>query len=279
MSTIIDGKSLAAKLREELSKKIDCFKKSPIGLAIVLIGEDTASQIYVNHKQKAAKQVGIKATLYKLAKDTSQEEVLRLLDSLNQDPQTHGIIVQLPLPPQLDSIVIINAIAPHKDVDGLHPSNQMALYLNQTAGFVPCTPLACLYLLEAIHPSLVGLSVAVIGRSHLVGKPLALLLLNRDCSVSILHSKSICPQEISAQADIVISAAGIPRLVKPEWIKEGATVIDVGIHRLADGTLAGDVAYGEVSAKAGAITPVPGGVGPMTVACLLENCYRAASNQ
>lgn len=278
MSTIIDGKALATKLKEKLSKELARFR-SPIGLAIVLVGEDTASQIYVNHKQKACKQVGIKANLHKLAKNTSQQKVLKLLDGLNQDPQIHGIIVQLPLPSQLDSTVIINAIAPHKDVDGLHPSNQLALYLNQRAAFVPCTPLGCLYLLEHTHLSLSGLSVAVIGRSHLVGKPLALLLLNRDCSVSILHSKSIHPQKISAQADIVISAAGIPHLVKPEWIKEGATVIDVGIHRLANGTLCGDIAYDEVRAKAGAITPVPGGVGPMTVACLLENCYKAASNQ
>lgn len=277
MSTIIDGKSLAAKLREELSKKIDYFK-SPIGLAILLIGENTASQIYVNHKQKACNQVGIKATLHKLAKDISQQEVLKLLDSLNQDPQIHGIIVQLPLPPQLDSTVIINAISPYKDVDGLHPSNQLALYLNKKTTFVPCTPLGCLYLMEHTHPSLSGLSIAIIGRSHLVGKPLALLLLNRDCSVSILHSKSTAPQEISAQADIVISAAGIPHLVTSEWIKEGATVIDVGIHRLANGTLCGDVSYDEVKTKAGAITPVPGGVGPMTVVCLLENCYKAATN-
>lgn len=277
-SIIIDGRSLAAKRKERLSEKIGRLG-STIGLEIVLVGQNTASQIYVTNKLRACREVGIKARLHQLASDTDQQAVLQLLDRLNRDPHVHGIIVQLPLPSRLDSTAIINAIAPHKDVDGLHPTNQTALYLNRNTGFIPCTPLGCLHLIRHIHNRLAGLSLAIIGRSHLVGKPLALLMLNQDCSVSILHSKSLQPQRISSQADLVVSAAGIPHLVGPEWIKEGATVIDVGIHRRADGSLCGDVAYAEVAARAGAITPVPGGVGPMTVSCLLENCYRAAGGQ
>ena len=280
---LINGKSLAANMLAQLSKKIEQVKSRynrTVRLAVVLVGSDPPSHIYVKNKLRTCEQIGIKASLHKFSEETSQEELLRLIHQLNQDERIHGIIVQLPLPPTINATTILNTVHPDKDVDGLHPYNQSALYLKQETGFAPCTPLGCIYLIKQVHPELTGLHAVIVGRSRLVGSPLSLLLLHQNCSISILHSKSRMPHRISSQADIVISAAGVPELITPEWIKEGATLIDVGIHHIKHRgkvRLCGDIAYQQVLDKAGAITPVPGGVGPMTVAYLMENCYKAAT--
>ena len=280
---IINGKSLAAAKLTRLGKKIDDLKSRHnrgVHLAVILVGEDTPSRLYVANKLRTCERVRIKASLHSLTAAAAQEDLLRLIHQLNRDERIHGIIVQLPLPPTMNTAGILSAVHPGKDVDGLHPDNQAALYLKRKTGLVPCTPLGCLHLIRQVHPEPAGLHVAIVGRSRLVGSPLSLLLLQWNCSVSILHSQSSQPQRISAQADIVVGAAGVPELITAEWIKEGATLIDVGIHHIKDKgkvRLCGDIAYGQVVDKAKAITPVPGGVGPMTVACLMENCYQAAT--
>ncbi|MFQ3356035.1 MAG: methylenetetrahydrofolate dehydrogenase (NADP+)/methenyltetrahydrofolate cyclohydrolase, partial [Paracoccaceae bacterium] len=253
------------------------------GLAVVIVGDDPASHVYVRSKGKQTLEVGMKSVEHKLDHKTSEEDLLRLIEKLNNDDSIHGILVQLPLPEHLKEAVVINTINPSKDVDGFHISNVGLLATGQTS-MVPCTPLGCLMLLLEQHEgSLSGLNAVIVGRSNIVGKPMAQLLLKESCTVTIAHSRTKNLAEVTKQADIVIAAVGRPEMIKVDWIKPGATVIDVGINRvtLADGSskLVGDVDFKSVSKTAGAITPVPGGVGPMTIACLLTNtvvaCARA----
>ena len=253
------------------------------GLAVVLVGEDPASQVYVRSKGKQTVEVGMNSYEHKLDAETSEEDLLALIDKLNNDPAVHGILVQLPLPKHLNEDLVINSIDPAKDVDGFHISNVGLLGTGQKS-MVPCTPLGCLMMLRDYHGSLSGMDAVVIGRSNIVGKPMAQLLLGDSCTVTIAHSRTKDLPDVVRRADIVVAAVGRPEMVPGDWIKEGATVIDVGINRIErDGKnkLVGDVDYASAAERAGAITPVPGGVGPMTIACLLANtltaCCRANS--
>ncbi|MGJ4992790.1 bifunctional methylenetetrahydrofolate dehydrogenase/methenyltetrahydrofolate cyclohydrolase FolD [Bradyrhizobium sp. HKCCYLS3077] len=279
---IIDGKIIAADLRAQVAGEVGRIKRDhglTPGLAVVLVGNDPASEVYVRSKHTQTQAAGMASFEHKLPADVSQAELLALIGRLNQDPSVHGILVQLPLPKGLETEVVINAIDPAKDVDGLHPHNAGRLAGGQPA-LAPCTPLGCIILSKTVHGSLEGLNAIVIGRSNLVGRPLVQLLLNENATVTIAHSRSRDLPALTARADLVYAAVGRPEMVKRDWIKPGATVIDVGINRIptAEGKtkLVGDVAYAEVAEVAGAITPVPGGVGQMTVACLLVNTLRAA---
>ncbi|MGJ4890334.1 bifunctional methylenetetrahydrofolate dehydrogenase/methenyltetrahydrofolate cyclohydrolase FolD [Bradyrhizobium sp. HKCCYLRH3099] len=279
---IIDGKIIAADLRAQVAGEVERVKRDhglTPGLAVVLVGNDPASEVYVRSKHTQTQAAGMASFEHKLPADVSQAELLALIGRLNQDPSVHGILVQLPLPKGLETEVVINAIDPAKDVDGLHPHNAGRLAGGQPA-LAPCTPLGCIILSKTVHGSLEGLNAIVIGRSNLVGRPLVQLLLNENATVTIAHSRSRDLPALTARADLVYAAVGRPEMVKRDWIKPGATVIDVGINRIptAEGKtkLVGDVAYAEVAEVAGAITPVPGGVGQMTVACLLVNTLRAA---
>jgi methylenetetrahydrofolate dehydrogenase (NADP+)/methenyltetrahydrofolate cyclohydrolase len=279
---IIDGKQVAAQLREHVAQEVARVGRDHglvPGLAVVLVGNDPASEVYVRSKAKLTVAAGMASFEHRLPADVAQAELLALVDTLNRDPTVHGILVQLPLPKAIESQTVIAAIDPAKDVDGLHPVNAGRL----ASGFdalTPCTPLGCILLTKTVHASLSGLDAIVIGRSNLVGRPLLQLLLNENATVTIAHSRSRDLPQLCRRADLVYAAVGRPDMVRGDWIKPGATVIDVGINRLtgADGKsrLVGDVAYDEAAAVAGAITPVPGGVGPMTVACLLVNTLRAA---
>ena len=247
------------------------------GLAVVLVGEDPASQVYVRSKGKMTVEVGMKSVEHKLDVETPEAELLALIDKLNNDPEIHGILVQLPLPKHLNEDLVINSIDPAKDVDGFHISNVGLLGTGQKS-MVPCTPLGCLMMLRDHHGSLSGMDAVVIGRSNIVGKPMAQLLLGDSCTVTIAHSRTKDLADVVRRADIVVAAVGRPEMVPGDWIKEGATVIDVGINRIErDGKnkLVGDVDFDSCAARAGAITPVPGGVGPMTIACLLANTVTA----
>jgi methylenetetrahydrofolate dehydrogenase (NADP+)/methenyltetrahydrofolate cyclohydrolase len=278
---IIDGKALAKKLRESIARHVEVLvgdHKVMPGLAVVLVGDDPASVIYVNGKKKAAEQAGIRSFIHHLPKNTSQDAVLKLVQTLNQQKKVHGILIQLPLPKQIDEATVLRAIDPAKDVDGLHVENIGRLVSGLPAP-VPCTPLGCLMLIKEAHKNLTGLHAVVIGRSNLVGKPVAQLLLRENCTVTMCHSRTPNLSHVARQADILIAAAGKPGLVKGDWVKPGAVVIDVGITRLDDGSIAGDVDFAEASGVAGYITPVPGGVGPMTIACLLGNTVIAACRQ
>ncbi len=279
---IIDGKIIAADLRARVADEVARVKRDhglTPGLAVVLVGNDPASEVYVRNKARQTEAAGMASFEHKLAADTPQKDLLALIAKLNADPNVHGILVQLPLPKGLDTQAVINAIDPAKDVDGLHPINAGRLATGLTA-LTPCTPLGCIILAKTVHASLEGLNAVIIGRSNLVGRPLVQLLLNENATVTIAHSRTRDLANICKQADLVLAAVGKPEMVKANWIKPGATVIDVGINRVssADGKsrLIGDVAYQEASQVAGAITPVPGGVGPMTIACLLVNTMRAA---
>ncbi|MBR1134826.1 MULTISPECIES: bifunctional methylenetetrahydrofolate dehydrogenase/methenyltetrahydrofolate cyclohydrolase FolD [Bradyrhizobium] len=279
---IIDGKVIAADLRGQVAREVERVKRDhglTPGLAVVLVGNDPASEVYVRSKHTQTQAAGMASFEHKLPADVAQSELLALIDKLNHDPSVHGILVQLPLPKGLETEIVINAIDPAKDVDGLHPHNAGRLAGGQPA-LAPCTPLGCIILSKTVHPSLEGLNAIVIGRSNLVGRPLVQLLLNENATVTIAHSRSRDLAALTARADLVYAAVGRPEMVKRDWIKPGATVIDVGINRIptAEGKtrLVGDVAYAEVAEVAGAITPVPGGVGQMTVACLLVNTLRAA---
>jgi methylenetetrahydrofolate dehydrogenase (NADP+)/methenyltetrahydrofolate cyclohydrolase len=279
---IIDGKVIAADLRARVAAEVARVKRDhglTPGLAVVLVGNDPASEVYVRNKAKQTEAAGMASFEYKLAADTAQADLLALIAKLNADPAVHGILVQLPLPKGLDTQAVINAIDPAKDVDGLHPINAGRLATGLTA-LTPCTPLGCIILAKTVHTSLEGLNAVIIGRSNLVGRPLVQLLLNENATVTIAHSRTRDLANICRQADLLLAAVGKPEMVKADWIKPGATVIDVGINRVtgADGKsrLVGDVAYQEAAQVAGAITPVPGGVGPMTIACLLVNTVRAA---
>jgi methylenetetrahydrofolate dehydrogenase (NADP+)/methenyltetrahydrofolate cyclohydrolase len=279
---IIDGKQIAAELRGRVAGEVARVQYEhglTPGLAVVLVGNDPASEVYVRSKHKQTQAAGMASFEHRLPADVAQAELLTLIAKLNRDPAVHGILVQLPLPKSLDTEKIINAIDPAKDVDGLHPNNAGRLAAGLPA-LSPCTPLGCIILSKSVHASLEGLNAIVIGRSNLVGRPLLQLLLNENATVTIAHSRSRDLPKLCARADLVYAAVGKPEMVRSDWIKPGATVIDVGINRLtgADGNtrLVGDVAFGEALQVAGAITPVPGGVGQMTVACLLVNTLRAA---
>ena len=282
---VIDGKAFAVTLRGKVATQVAALTVNHAitpGLAVVLVGEDPASQVYVRSKGKQTVEVGMNSFEHKLEIDTSEADLLDLIATLNSDPAVHGILVQLPLPKHLDEDLVINSIDPAKDVDGFHISNVGLLGTGQKS-MVPCTPLGCLMMLRDHHGSLSGLDAVVIGRSNIVGKPMAQLLLGDSCSVTIAHSRTKNLPEVVGRADIVVAAVGRAEMVPGDWIKPGATVIDVGINRIEKpegGTrLVGDVDYASAAAVAGAITPVPGGVGPMTIACLLANtltaCLRA----
>ncbi|MCX8237716.1 MAG: bifunctional methylenetetrahydrofolate dehydrogenase/methenyltetrahydrofolate cyclohydrolase FolD [Akkermansiaceae bacterium] len=286
MATIIDGKKVAAEVLSECSEEIAELKSRGItpGLAVVLVGEDPASQVYVNSKVRKCAELGIHSEKIILSKQTTQEEVLETVARLNADPAIHGILVQSPPPPQIDEEAIVRAIDPAKDVDGFHPENVAKLALEDPTGFVPCTPAGCMRLLEAVGVETAGAEAVVVGRSMIVGKPMALLLMARgsDATVTVAHSRTKNLAEVCRRADIIVAAVGIPEFIRADFVKAGATVIDVGINRVEDQStkrgyrLCGDVAYDEVSEKAGAITPVPGGVGPMTIALLMKNTIKAA---
>jgi methylenetetrahydrofolate dehydrogenase (NADP+)/methenyltetrahydrofolate cyclohydrolase len=279
---IIDGKVIAAELRARVAGEVSRIKAAngvTPGLAVVLVGSDPASQVYVRSKHKQTQEAGMASFEHVLPEDVAQADLLALINQLNRDPAVHGILVQLPLPKSLHTETIVNAIDPAKDVDGLHPSNAGRL-AGGFAALSPCTPLGCIILTKSVHASLEGMNAIVIGRSNLVGRPLVQLLLNENATVTIAHSRSRELAKLCAGADLLFAAVGKPEMVRGDWIKPGATVIDVGINRLpGDGgkaRLVGDVAYQEALDVAGAITPVPGGVGQMTVACLLVNTLRAA---
>jgi len=274
---IIDGKATAAALRAEIGREVAAIKAARgivPGLHVVLVGEDPASKVYVASKEKLAVEIGMNSVAHRLPAETTEAQLLAKLAELNADDSVDGILVQLPLPKHIDTGRIIDAIDPAKDVDGLHPINA-GLLAGGKNGLVPCTPLGSMLLLKQALPSLSGLDAVVIGRSELVGRPVAQLLLQADCTVTIAHSRTRDLASVVKRADIVIAAVGRPRMVKGDWIKPGATVIDVGINRLPDGKLTGDVDFAEAVKVAGAITPVPGGVGPMTIACLLKNTLTA----
>lgn len=280
-ASVIDGKSFAATVRakvaDHVSRLIEEHDLTP-GLAVVLVGEDPASQVYVRSKGKQTVEVGMHSVEHRLAADTAEEDLLALVDRLNRDPAIHGILVQLPLPDHMNADKVINAIEPAKDVDGFHISNVGLLGTGQKS-MVPCTPLGCLMMLRDHHGSLSGLNAVVLGRSNIVGKPMAQLLLGDSCTVTIAHSRTKDLPDVVRGADIVVAAVGRPRMVPGDWIKPGATVIDVGINRIdkpEGGTrLVGDCDFDSCAEVAGAITPVPGGVGPMTIACLLANTLTA----
>ena len=279
---VIDGKAAAAALRARVADRVAAFRETvgrAPGLAVVLVGADPASSVYVRSKGKATTEAGMESFSHALPVDTSEADLLALVDNLNRDPAVDGILVQLPLPPQIDSARVLGAIDPAKDVDGFHVENAGKLAVGAEA-MVPCTPLGCLHLLKAELGDLTGLDAVVIGRSNIVGKPMAMLLLGESCTVTIAHSRTRDLPGLVRRADIVVAAVGRAEMVRGDWIKPGAAVIDVGINRVegedGKGRLVGDVAYVEVAEVAGAITPVPGGVGPMTIAMLLRNTLVAA---
>jgi methylenetetrahydrofolate dehydrogenase (NADP+) / methenyltetrahydrofolate cyclohydrolase len=280
---IIDGAAIAAELRARVAAEVRALEAHNVrpGLAVVLVGQDPASMVYVRSKSRAVMEAGMRPFDHSLPATASEAEVLTLIEKLNRDPDVHGILVQLPLPPQVDAHKVIETIDPAKDVDGFHPLNAGRL-ARGLPGLVPCTPLGCIILAKSVRPSLAGLHAVVIGRSNIVGKPVAQLLLGEDATVTIAHSKTKDLPGLSREADLLIAATGRPEMVRGDWIKPGAIVIDVGINRIPgrDGKsrLVGDVAA-EAVQVAGAITPVPGGVGPMTIACLLANTVRAACLQ
>ena len=276
---IIDGKKEAAILREEIKNEIANLKKKTNkvpGLTVILIGEFAPSQIYVRNKEKNSKEVGINSNVIKYPSDVSEEEILNKIEELNKDKNISGILVQLPLPDQINKEKVINAINPLKDVDGFNPVNVGNLASGYKA-IVPCTPLGCLLLIKKVEKNLTGKHAVIIGRSNLNGKPMAQLLLKENCTVTIVHSKSKNLQNECLKADILVAAVGVPNLVKKDWVKSDAVVIDVGINKV-DNKIIGDVNFEEIKDKVRAITPVPGGVGPMTIACLLSNtleCFKA----
>jgi len=286
-ANIIDGKAMAANLRADIGRRVTLLKEGHSvtpGLSVVLVGEDPASEVYVRNKGKSTLEAGMNSNTYKMPVNASHDDVMAKVEELNNDPTVHGILVQLPLPDQVDSDAILNAINPDKDVDGFHTLNVGRLNSGQDA-MVPCTPVGCLLMLKEVIGDLTGLQAIVVGRSNIVGKPMAALLLKEHCTVTIAHSRTRDLAAECRRADIVIAAVGRTRMVRGDWIKPGATVIDVGINRIEDASrksgtrLVGDVDFDEAVKVAGAITPVPGGVGPMTIACLLKNTLTAACRQ
>ena len=281
---IIDGKILAAELRAKIATEVRALAARGVvpGLAAVLVGDNPASEIYVRNKTKAVQEAGMRSYDHRLPGTAGEAELLALVRRLNDDPQVHGILVQIPLPAGIDASKIITAVDPAKDVDGFHPLNVGKLNMN-LPGLVPCTPLGCILLAKAVHPSLAGMEAVVIGRSNIVGKPLAQLLLRENATVTIAHSRTPDLPAVCRRADLLVAAIGRAEMIRGDWIRPGATIIDVGINRSAgeDGKvrLVGDVAFAEAAKVAGAITPVPGGVGPMTIACLLANTLQAAQSR
>ena len=286
MATIIDGKKVAQDVLAECAVEISELKSRGVtpGLAVVLVGEDPASQVYVNSKAKKCADLGIYSEKIVLSQDATQEEVLATVERLNKDDKIHGILVQSPPPPQINEEEIVRAIDPAKDVDGFHPENVAKLALEDPSGFVPCTPAGCMRLIQEAGVVTAGVDAVVVGRSMIVGKPMALLLMARgsDATVTVAHSRTKDLAEVCRRADLIIAAVGIPEMIKSNFVKPGATIIDVGINRVDDTDatrgyrLCGDVDFNEVAEVAGAITPVPGGVGPMTIAMLMKNTIKAA---
>ncbi len=280
MATIISGKEVSSKLRNELKEEVAEFvKESGItpGLAVVLVGEDPASAVYVRNKHRACEEVGMYSEVYRLPESTTEQELLVLIHELNQNEKIHGILVQLPLPKHISEEHVVLAIEPSKDVDAFHPVNVGKIMLGNYH-FLPCTPAGVMALLDHYQIPVEGKHCVVIGRSNIVGKPQSLLLLEKNGTVTICHSKTKNLADITRQADILVAAVGRSNFIRGDMVKEGAVVIDVGINRMADGKLCGDVCFAEVEQKAAAITPVPGGVGPMTITMLLQNALRAAKN-
>jgi len=280
MATIIDGKAVAKEVQQRIKEEVEGLERrwnlAP-GLAVVLVGDDAASHIYVRNKEKACKEVGIKSFEHFLPATISERELLALVHQLNKDKHVHGILVQLPLPPHIHSERILNAVSPYKDVDGFHPLNLGNLVVGAD-GFRPCTPLGVMKLLESVHCDPKGKNAVIVGRSNIVGKPVALMLLEKHATVTICHSRTASLRDEVAGGDIVVVAIGKPGIVRGEWIKPGAVVIDVGINRLPNGKLCGDIDFENAKERASAITPVPGGVGPMTICMLLFNTLKAAKD-
>ena len=280
VAEIIDGRAFASNIRDDIKANIEKTGLK-VGLAVILVGNDPASQVYVRNKEKAAIECGISSKTIKLDEFISQKELIDNINKLNDDPDVNAILVQLPLPKHISENVVINAISPTKDVDGFHILNTGLVATGQE-GTVPCTPLGCKLMIKEVIGDLTGKNAVIVGRSNIVGKPMANLLLKEDCTVTICHSKTKNIAEICKQADILVSAVGMPNLIKKDWVKKGAVVIDVGINRITDEStksgykLVGDVDFDDVKEVAGYITPVPGGVGPMTIACLLLNTFQIA---
>lgn len=279
MAQIIDGKKISGELKEELKIKVRGLKENgvEISLAVIQVGSDPASSVYVNNKKKACAYIGINSLAYELEENVSETELLELIYELNDNPIVNGILVQLPLPRHIDEDRIIKAIIPSKDVDGFHAENVGAMCIGQS-GFLPCTPAGIIQLLKRSGIEIEGKECVIAGRSNIVGKPMAMLLLRENGTVTIAHSKTKDLKEVTRRADILVAAVGKPKFFTADYIKEGAVIIDVGIHRNADNRLCGDVDFDNVFDKASAITPVPGGVGPMTIAMLMNNCVESALN-
>ena len=277
MPQIIDGKAISAQIKDELKKKVEVLKETQgisVCLAVIQVGSDPASTVYVGNKKKACAYIGIDSLSYELPEETTQEELLTLIGELNGNKEVNGILVQLPLPEHIDEDAVIRAIDPKKDVDGFHPQSVGALCIGQP-GFVSCTPAGIIQLLKRSGIEIAGRECVIIGRSNIVGKPMALLILRENATVTIAHSRTENLREVTRRADILIVATGKPKMITREYVKEGAVVIDVGIHRNEAGKLCGDVDYEDVAPVCSAITPVPGGVGPMTIAMLMNNCVEA----
>lgn len=278
MSTIIDGKRISNEIKEELKKEVEVLGQKGISvtLAVILVGNDPASAVYVGNKKKACEYIGINSLTYELPEETKEEEVLALVKELNDRSDVNGILVQLPLPKHIDEDKVIQTIDPKKDVDGFHPQSVGALSIGQK-GFVSCTPAGIIELLKRSNIEIEGKECVVVGRSNIVGKPMAMLMLRENATVTICHSKTKDLKEVTKRADILIVALGKPRFITKDYVKEGAVVIDVGIHRDENNKLCGDVDYNDVVEVASAITPVPGGVGPMTIAMLMKNCVTSTT--
>ena len=280
MAQIIDGKQISAQIKEELREEAAAYKARGIeaALAVIQVGEDPASSIYVRNKKKACAYVGVRSESYELSRETTQEALLALIEELNGRADIQGILVQLPLPSHIDEDAVIRAIAPEKDVDGFHPESVGRMCIGEQ-GYLPCTPAGIIQLLKRSGVSIEGKECVVVGRSNIVGKPMALLMLRENATVTITHSRTKDLREVCRRADILIVAIGKPRFITKEYVKEGAVVIDVGIHRDENNKMCGDVDFADVEPVAGAITPVPGGVGPMTIAMLMNNCLEAIRNR
>ena len=281
MALKIDGKMVSQKMRENLKTEVTAYTQkygSRPGLAVVLVGDDPASAVYVRNKHRACEEVGIRSEVHVLPAETTEEELITLLEAMNRDPAIHGILVQLPLPKHIDETAVINAISPDKDVDAFHPVNVGKIMIGDYS-FLPCTPAGVMELIASTGVEIAGKSCVVIGRSNIVGKPMSMLLLHKSGTVTICHSKTQNLKEICAGADILVAAVGRPNFVTGDMVKEGAVVIDVGINRLENGKLCGDVEFESAEKKASFITPVPGGVGPMTISMLMRNTLTAAKQQ
>lgn len=279
MPQIIDGKAISAQIKDELKKKVEVLKETQgisVCLAVIQVGSDPASTVYVGNKKKACAYIGIDSLSYELPEETTQEELLMLIGELNGNKEVNGILVQLPLPEHIDEDAVIRAIDPKKDVDGFHPQSVGALCIGQP-GFVSCTPAGIIQLLKRSGIEIAGRECVIVGRSNIVGKPMALLLLRENGTVTVAHSRTANLQEVTKRADILVVAVGRPKMITRDYVKEGAVVIDVGIHRNESGRLCGDVDYEDVAPVCSAITPVPGGVGPMTIAMLMYNCVEAGT--